>query len=318
MSETKQLHPVRLVVQRTGLTPDVLRAWERRYGAVTPQRTAGGQRVYSEADLQRLTLLARASRSGRQIGGLVPLSNEELLRLIESDERESRARIGLGTDRPAVESYLSTALIAVEEFDGQRLEQTLRSAVLRMPAEEALDEVIGPLLFTIGSLWHQGLLAPANEHLATTTIRRVLTWMSDLTSPTPGAPTIVIGTLVNQAHELGAMLAATTAAGNGWRVAYMGPNLPAEELARAAHYAKADAVALSIVHPTDDPGLPNELRVLREKLPPQVAIVVGGSGAGGYGAAIAEVGAESLGSLGAMRQWLRARAATAMARRAPR
>lgn len=308
-------HPVRIVSQRTGLTPDVLRAWERRYKAVKPVRSPGGQRHYSDADIERLTLLARASRSGRQIGQLVPLPNEELARLIEGDERESRERVGLGPDHPAVESYLSSALMAVEEFDAHKLEQTLRSAVLRMPVDEVLDQVIAPLLFTIGSLWHQGLLRPANEHLATTTIRRVLVWMSDLSVADNGAPVIVVGTPANQMHELGAMLAATTAAGNGWRVAYLGPNLPADELARAVVHAKASAIALSIVYPTDDPELGDELRALRTHLPPQVGVVIGGSGAQHYAAAIKEIGAHQLGSLAGMRQWLRVRAVSLLAGR---
>ncbi len=311
-------HPVRIVAQRTGLTPDVLRAWERRYKAVTPTRSPGGQRHYSDADIERLALLARASRSGRQIGQLVPLPNEELARLIEGDERESRERVGLGPDHPAVESYLSSALMAVEEFDAHKLEQTLRSAVLRMPVDEVLDQVIAPLLFTIGSLWHQGRLRPANEHLATTTIRRVLVWMADLSVRDTGAPVIVVGTPANQLHELGAMLAATTAAGNGWRVAYLGPNLPADELARACAHAKASALALSIVYPTDDPDLAEEIRALRKHLPPQIGVVFGGSGAGHYADAIKEIGAEHLSSLAGMRQWLRVRAVSLLSGRAAR
>lgn len=309
---------MRIVAQRTGLTPDVLRAWERRYGAVTPVRSAGGQRHYTDADLERLGLLARASRAGRQIGGLVPLSNEELARLIETDERDSRSRHGLGPEQPAVESYLSSALIAVEEFDAPRLEQTLRTAVLRMSVDEMLDHVMGPLLFTIGSLWHQGVLGPANEHLATTTIRRVLVWMAELTVPDQAAPLVILGTPRHQLHELGAMLAATTAASNGWRVAYLGPNLPAEELARAVRLGKADALALSIVYPTDDPELPTEIRALRELLPANTALVFGGSGARGYADTIREIGADALTSLASMRQWLRSQAATVTARRARR
>ncbi|HRQ78930.1 MAG TPA: MerR family transcriptional regulator, partial [Gemmatimonadaceae bacterium] len=215
MPASPGLHPVRIVSQRTGLTADVLRAWERRYGAVTPVRSPGGQRHYSDADIERLSLLSRASRAGRQIGQLVPLANAELQRMIEEDERQSRQRVGVGPDQPAIESYLSSALIAVEEFDAQRLEQTLRSAVLRMPSDEVLDEVIAPLLFTIGSLWHQGLLRPANEHLATTTIRRVLVWMADLAVADQRAPLLIVGTPAQQLHELGAMLAATTAASCG-------------------------------------------------------------------------------------------------------
>ncbi len=308
MPSSSGLHPVRIVSQRTGLTPDVLRAWERRYGAVTPVRSPGGQRHYTDADIERLALLARAARAGRQIGQLVPLSNADLQKMIEDDERLSRERVGVGPDQPAIESYLSSALMAVEEFDAHRLEQTLRSAVLRMPSDEVLDQVIAPLLFTIGSLWHQGLLRPANEHLATTTIRRVLVWMSDLSVSDPQAPMVVVGTPARQMHEIGAMLAATTAVSSGWRVAYLGPNLPAEELARAVRYAKASALALSIVYPTDDAQLPQELRALRAALPPDVGLVIGGAGAAHYAETIAEIGAQQLGSLGGMRQWLRARA----------
>ncbi len=318
MPTTNGLHPVRIVSQRTGLTPDVLRAWERRYRAVKPMRSPGGQRHYTDSDLERLSLLSRASRAGRQIGQLVPLSNEELGRLIEADERESRSRNGLGTDQPAVESYLSTALIAVEEFDAQKLEATLRAAVLRMAGDEVLDQVIGPLLFTIGSLWHQGLLRPANEHMATTTIRRVLTWMGDLSVPDTGSPLVVVGTPFNQIHELGAMLAATTAAGCGWRVTYLSPNLPAEELARAVKASKADALALSIVYPVDDPALRDELRLLRKHLPNEIGLVVGGSGASSYSDVLTEIGAHLLSSLGGLRQWLRIRAVTVLAARSAR
>lgn len=301
------LHPMRVVAQRTGLTPDLLRAWEKRYGAVSPVRSAGGQRHYSDADVERLQLLVRATRGGRQIGQVAPLANDELLKVIEADERAAAINRAPSAEGPAPEVFLSSALMAVEAFDGYALEQTLRTAALRLPADDVLDQVIGPLLFTIGSLWHQGQLQPANEHLATTTIRRVLTWMGEVTAPPAGAPVVIIGTPAHHVHELGAMLAATTAAGNGWRVIYLGANLPAEELARAAKQVKAEAVALSIIYPTGDPQVADELRRLREHLGPSIGIVAGGSGASSYGDALREIGADQLTSLTALRGWLRKR-----------
>lgn len=311
MGKSVGTHPVRIVAKRTGLSPDVLRAWERRYGAVAPTRSPGGQRHYSDADIERLGLLARASGGGRQIGQLVPRSNEELAALIESDARETAAgslRRERAGDLADTDNYLATALQAVEAFDAYRLEQTLRSAVLKLPADDVLDQVIGPLLFTIGSLWHQGMLRPANEHLATATIRRVLVWMTELSAPESDAPVLVVGTPANQLHELGAMLAATTATGNGWRVVYLGANLPADELARAVVHAKADAIALSVVFPTDDGAIAGELARLRAALSPSIAIVVGGSGASAYADAIRAIGADQLTSLAALRHWLRERA----------
>jgi methylmalonyl-CoA mutase cobalamin-binding subunit len=110
------------------------------------------------------------------------------------------------------------------------------------------------------------------------------------------------------------MLAATSAGGHGWRVIYLGPNLPAEELARAAQIAKADAVALSIVYPTDDPRIASELRTLRSLLPPQVGLVIGGSGASAYAVALRGIGADALSSVTDLRHWLRARATAVLAR----
>lgn len=306
-SANTMLHPMRVVAQRTGLTPDLLRAWEKRYGAVSPVRSAGGQRHYSDADVARLQLLVRATRGGRQIGQVAPLDNTELLKVIESDERAAAINRAPSADGPAPEVFLSSALMAVEAFDGYALEQTLRTAALRLPADDVLDQVIGPLLFTIGSLWHQGQLQPANEHLATTTIRRVLTWMGEVTAPPAGAPVVIIGTPAHHVHELGAMLAATTAAGNGWRVIYLGASLPAEELARAAKQVKADAVALSIIYPTGDERVSDELRRLRVHLGPSIGIVAGGSGASSYADALREIGAEQLTSLTALRGYLRKR-----------
>jgi len=303
------LHPMRVVAQRTGLTPDLLRAWEKRYGAVSPVRSAGGQRHYTDADVERLQLLVRATRGGRQIGQVGALPNPELQRIIEADERAAALDRAPSTDGVATEIFLSSALMAVERFDAYALEQTLRTAALRLPVDDVLDQVIGPLLFTIGSLWHQGQLQPANEHLATTTIRRVLGWMSEIAAPQNGAPVVIVATPANQVHELGAMLAATTASGNGWRVVYLGANLPAEELARAARQVKAEAIALSIVFPTDDPAMADELRRLRAALGPQVGIVVGGGGSHSYAETLREIGADSLGSLTALRGWMRRRIA---------
>jgi DNA-binding transcriptional MerR regulator len=125
---------------------------------------SGGQRLYADADIERLQLLVRATGAGRQIGQVAALSNEELRALIEGDERAARINAALAPGGPAVESLLSSALIAVEEFDGHRSSSsTLRSAALRLPADDVLDQVIGPLLFTIGSLWHQGLLLPGQR-----------------------------------------------------------------------------------------------------------------------------------------------------------
>lgn len=305
---TPPLHSVRVAARRTGLTPDLLRAWEKRYGAVQPSRTDGGQRNYSDADIERLRLLVSATGAGRQIGQIARLGNEELREMVAADARSAPATLPDAAGEPAVNDYLADALSAAEHFDSAALEITLRTAALRLPSDQMLDGVIGPLLVTIGAGWHEGRFPPANGHLATTIIRRVLTWMTDYPAVGDDAPAIVVGTPAFQMHDLGAMLAATAAAGNGWRVTYLGASLPALELVRAANLANADTVALSIVHPTDDPRVARELRELRASLHNRTALVVGGAGATAYADILTEIGAERMNSISDLRAWLRTRA----------
>lgn len=298
------LHSVRVVARRTGLTPDLLRAWEKRYQVVRPVRSAGGQRNYSDADVERLRLLVKATNAGRQIGQVAALSDAELRDLAAADELAQPNPTSIPADDSASNRYLATALNAAESFNANLLESTLRAAVLHLPSDQALDGVIGPLLLEIGARWEQGRFPPANGHLATATIRRVLTWMTDFPDAPSGAPTIVIGTPALQLHDLGAMLAATVAAASGWRVAFLGANLPADELARAAKLAGANTVALSVVHPNDHAHVDAQLRELRNALPQSVALVVGGAGAAAYTDVLAEIGAQRLDSLAALRAWL--------------
>jgi methylmalonyl-CoA mutase cobalamin-binding domain/chain len=102
---------------------------------------------------------------------------------------------------------------------------------------------------------------------------------------------MVVATPAGQLHDLGAFIVAAAATNLGWRVACLGANLPAAEIARSAIQIRARAVALSIVYPDDDPGLPGELDTLRAYLPPDVALVVGGRAVNAYRESIEKIGA---------------------------
>jgi methanogenic corrinoid protein MtbC1 len=197
------------------------------------------------------------------------------------------------------------AFAAIERFDAVELESTLRSTALRLGIDETLDGVIGPLLIDIGARWHAGRLSPAHEHLATAVIRRTLSWMMDTGTPPTMERALVVATLAGQAHELGAMLAAAAASSHGWRVVYLGANLPARDIAVAANHTRASAVALSFVHPAEDPTIADGLRELRATLLSGIAILAGGSAAANYASVLATVGASRFGSIRELRAWLR-------------
>lgn len=301
------LHPMRIVVQRTGLTPDLLRAWEKRYGVVTPTRSAGGQRLYSDADVERLALLTRAVNGGRNISQVAKLSVAELKTVVLTDAEAP----GVTPARPAVfpaespESVRTAALLAIERFDSSGLESTLRAAALSLGVDKLIDEVLSPLLSTIGSRWQGGLLRPAHEHLASAVIRPTLFWLIECGTSADTAPTAVVTTLAGETHEFGALLVAATAASHGWRVVYLGTSLPAVEIAAAAIQTRAAAVALSLVYPANDLAIADELRELRAALPAGTDILAGGRAAADYSAALEAVGAHRFATISEFRLWLR-------------
>jgi DNA-binding transcriptional MerR regulator/methylmalonyl-CoA mutase cobalamin-binding subunit len=305
LGSTDPQHPIRLVAERTGLSPHVLRVWERRYRAVVPGRTDGRQRLYSDADVARLRLLAQAIRAGRGIGQMARLSDSALERLVADDARAGAAgpawihggspRFGaprLRLERPApappmtaaaaAAHLVSQCLDAVERMDPVALELALRRATLRLSVPITLDLVVVPLLAEIGRCWQQGSVTPGNEHLASSVIRRTLDWMIQGCAWEGPAPTLVAATPPRQRHELGAMMVAASAAAMGWRVVYLGPDLPVDDLVQAAQVAGARVLALSLVYPADDRPLGRELVQLEEALPEGRVLLVGGAAAPSY------------------------------------
>jgi methylmalonyl-CoA mutase cobalamin-binding subunit len=298
----EDLLPMRLVAERTGLSPDVLRAWERRYGVVHPGRSPGGQRWYSEADVARLRLLARAVETGRNNASVAHVDTATLTAIVRSEEASTLARTT--PHALAAQPFLAEALGAVESLDGPALECTLRQATLRLSTDELLDGVIGPLVRAAGDRWHAGTFTPAHEHLATSAVRRLLGWLTDQYAPGPDAPAVLVTTPAGQWHELGAALCAATAAAIGWRVVYLGPNLPSQVIADAAVLSTARVVALSVVFPEDDPLMDGELRALRAALPDEVRIVVGGAATPAYKPSLDAIGATVVADLVSLRHWL--------------
>lgn len=273
-------HPIRVVVQRTGLSAPVLRAWERRYGAVEPSRSDGGQRLYSDADVRRLQLLATAVDGGRTIGLIAELDEHELQKLIDED-RETPVQPRGDDVAPDVER-VGHALHLIDEMRTDELEQYLMRSAVELRPHELVEGLVVPLLQEVGRAWQSGQMRPSTEHIASVVIRRFLEWVSSTHQPDPEAPLAVTGTPAAQRHEFGALLAGVIAAYQGWRVRFLGPDLPAEDIAGAAEKLGASMVALSAVHPRLDPQGIEEVKKVRTLLPDSVHVVIGGAGAAPY------------------------------------
>ena len=287
-------HGIKTVAIQTGLTQLIIRAWEKRYNVVTPLRTETNRRLYSDADISRLTLLRLATQAGHSIGRIANLSTEELLELIGRDGTVVRSAAIAKEDvsqETSLHFYIASCIAAVKRFEMQALESTLFAASVAFSQPVFLEKLITPLMQEIGEQWKAGILRIGHEHLATAVVRTLLGNMYQGFDISAALPNLVIATPQGQFHEIGALIAGTTAVSQGWQVTYLGPNLPAEEIVGCAAQNSAKAVGLSITYPTDDPHLANELRKLRRGIQEHVALFVGGSGASGYDPVINAIGA---------------------------
>ena len=307
-------HPIKIVARRTGLTPHVIRMWEKRYQAVLPQRTSTNRRLYSEADIERLMLLHRATRAGRSIGQVARMPTTTLYDLVREDEavalpwRRAEASASLASPQ----AHLSTCLTAVEQLDADVLEEALTQAAVDVGQTALLEQVIVPLMHAIGDRWRTGSLRIAHEHLASAVVRAFVWTRREAGVKSTATPRMIVATLAGQAHELGACVAAATAVSEGWDVTYLGANLPSEEIAGAARQRQAKVVALSMVYPADNPAIEQEMRQLRRYLPAETQLIVGGRAAEGYNKVLEEIGATRLDDLASFRailEKLRARTA---------
>ena len=272
-------HAIKIVSQRTGLSAHVIRIWERRYGAVKPDRTDTKRRLYSEEQIERLKALKDLTEQGHSIGNIARLSREKLQGLLATSSRHNPSPTRANTKE---NDFLQDALAAVRNLDASALEAALKDANLSMGAQALALRVIGPLAEKIGELWRDGSISAAHEHFATAVIRVFLGHTARQFTASTDGPTLVVVTPLGQLHELGALLVALTAANLGWNVKYLGASLPAAEIAGVARQTRARAVALSIVYPEDDARLENELNQLRDLLGRDIAILAGGRAAPAY------------------------------------
>ncbi len=272
-------HSIKFAARKSGLTPHVIRIWEKRYDAVSPDRTDTNRRLYSDAEIERLTLLRAVTHSGHSIGNVARLPVEKLREL--AGEILPAPPIAAGKKQSA-SAAVDEAVVAIEKLSSPELEEKLERAAVAFGQHGLLQKVISPLTQKIGELWRDGTITAAHEHFASAVIRNFLIRTSKSYALNSNAPTLIVGTPAGQLHELGAVMVAAAANDMGWRVVYLGTSLPAVEIAGAAIQHKARAVALSIVFPGDDPNLPQELESLRKHLPAEISIISGGRAAESY------------------------------------
>ena len=241
---------IKVVLNQTGIAADTLRAWERRYGLPTPQRTPGGHRLYSERDIETIKWLLAKQEEGLSISRAVDMWNEH----IDSGADPLAGTVSKSLVSPlaippaALDSTLASLradwIKACTDFDEVISEQILNQAFSVFPIESVCTEVLQKGISDIGNLWYQNKLSVQQEHFASSlAMRRLDALLSAAPTPTR-KETIIVGCPADEWHTFTPLLIALLLRRRGYKVIYLGANVPADHFTETAKDTKADLVLL--------------------------------------------------------------------------
>jgi MerR family transcriptional regulator, light-induced transcriptional regulator len=281
------LYRIHVVAQRVGLSEALIRAWERRYKLLKPQRTPGGYRAYSEADVALLQRVKEFTAQGISIGEAARLAPQ-----IRKDlARGSEAAAPVAVDGAPLERWRDELLSCASAFDQARVDAVLDEALATLPPLLVFDRVLVPVLVEVGERWHRGELSVAEEHLVSQAIRnRLLAVLAARTRR--GAQHVICACLPGEDHEVGLLGAALRFREAGFRVTWLGARTPADDLGRAVAKSRPSLVALAAHLNEGVRGLRASLGGVLKTLPRGVPVVVGGAAARQHQSLVAELGAE--------------------------
>jgi methanogenic corrinoid protein MtbC1 len=245
-----------------------------------------------------LSLLGRVVRLGLSIGSIAHLPESELIAILSREEEGDRQRgIGEGERDPARE-LIRRLLEAVHNLESRELNRVLDEGRVALGWQGLMERVISPAAEQVGHLWMEGDLSVAQEHFFSSAVKFHLGSRVHSYSRVRNGPRMVVGTPVGQGHELGAVLAAHAASHLGWEVAYVGSGLSAGELAGAVERFGAGVLCLSILFPSDDAMLREDLLSLGRLVAPGTRILAGGGAMEGYAQVLQSIGASLCRSMG--------------------
>ena len=248
--------------RRTGVGVDTLRAWERRYGLLRPQRSSGGFRLYGTSDQERVRAMKALIDSG--------VSAAEAARLTTSGISPA-ARSGQGEEGSDHAARLSAALDRFDEADANAI---LDDAIARFTVDAVVSRVLLPVLNAIGTRWESGEVSVAEEHFATALLRgRMLSLGRNWGAG--GGPLALLAAPPGEQHDLGLIAFGLVLRERGWRIALLGSDTPVETISDAVAKLASNAVVLAAVTREPFEAAADQIRALASTTP----VLIGGEGA---------------------------------------
>ena len=264
------------VERETGLSKDVLRMWERRYGFPLPERDANGERLYPAAQLDRLRQIKRLMDQGHRPGKLIAASPEELSQLAPRRTASRRPIPAASTED------LGELLTLIKQHDATGYQQAMQQRLVRQGFQNFVQDTVAPLTQQVGEAWEDGLFEVFEEHLFTELTKRLLRQAIGTLPGGRRSPRIVLTTVPDEQHLLGLLMVESLFALEGAECIPLGTQMPLRDIGRAALAHQADIVALSFSTAFPRRQISGVLEQLRQMLPNNIALWIGGQGVAGH------------------------------------
>lgn len=238
------LFPIRELVRRTGVNASTLRAWENRHGLLTPTRTPSGHRLYGPKDVLRIRRLQELLAQGLSLGDIAPLLSEEALPPGDTGSQEVLSELPIPAGS-AWHGYLRETLYALEHFSTERLDNLYNEACALYPIDIVTDNLLIPALEQLGTRWDKRPSGIAEEHFFTAWLRNKLGARLHHAASLPKGGQLIMACLPHENHEIGLLVFALAALQRGYRIIYLGANMPTRQIVHVARQAHAQGIVLS-------------------------------------------------------------------------
>lgn len=266
--------PIRFLAENTSVGTSTLRAWERRYGLLNPERTPKGHRLYSQADIKRVLKIVDLLKDGHTLPAIA-----DLLTAQERPEDTSKPADHIGTDAGTLstiwKSFQQSTLDAVRDFSIERIDAIYNEASSLYPVDLVTDRLIQPTLTFLGNAWEDrpenGI---AEEHFYSSWLKNRLGARFHHAYSQARGKRIICACIPGSHHEIGLMLFSLSALARGYRVLYFGADLPLNQLAYITKRSAARAIVLG-TRTQMDKNVNNELAWLIPGL--GIPVFIGGS-----------------------------------------
>ena len=279
--------PIAAVEREVGLSKDVLRVWERRYGFPSPTRDANGERLYAPEQVRQLRVIKRLLDQGMRPGRLLGATAGELEALAAGRAQAAPASHHEGQDDAR------ELLDRLRAHDAAGLSRALQQRLAQRGLASFVQDTIAPLATRVGEEWARGDMEVFEEHLFTEVATRLLR-QGILAVPPGQGPVVLLTTVPEEAHSLGLLMGEAVLSLRGARCINLGTQVPLTDIVRAADAYGADVVALSFSSGFALRRIPELLQQLRGSLPTPIRLWVAGAAARRLGAID---GVELLGSM---------------------